>query len=126
MLNLLKIKLRSALLLSRKPKPSTEFVNPYAPIAPVPTSKINPYITEYGATKKQSVGALISGAFHKDETPRLKEIVVKEPTFIQDMNEMFIRDIMSVASLFKSQIKKKEKSMTASEIQKACENTKWQ
>jgi len=127
MLNSIKIKLRT-LLLSRKRKANPVFVNPYAPIVPVSTAKINPYVIEYGVVKKKSLFAIIMERL-RPETPTVgipipEVVIAKEPTFLHDMNEMFIGDVMMIASKFKSR-KKKEKVMTSVEILKACENTKW-
>ena len=113
------------MLLSRKKKPSAVFVNPYAPKIPASTSKINPYVTEYGVVKKKSVLDVIREKLRPEKIPeqlaahKLGEpypivVVVKPPTFLHDMNEMFIRDIMGVASRFTTH-KKKEKVMTSDE-----------
>jgi hypothetical protein len=133
MFNSLKIKLHAATRVFQK-KPKPEFVNPYTPKITEPNSKINPYVTDYGTKKKKSVEELIlERVIQKRESKDgIREteyhtlpVTPTDPTFFHDMKEMFIGDLLFVATKFPNRIKK-EKAMSSDEILRACENTKWQ
>jgi hypothetical protein len=129
MFNTLKIKLHAATRVFQK-KPKPEFVNPYAPSIPEPTSKINPYVTNYGTKKKKSMEELIMERVRVVKGGIKEDVVVtvpitQEPTFVDDMKEMLVGDLLLVATKFPKRIEK-EKVMTSDEILRACENTKWQ
>jgi hypothetical protein len=136
MFNSLKIKLHSALVSRRKPDQRV-FVNPYADeVKPDLNPKLNPYITSYDTKKPMSLQEMLRNRF--DARPAgtepiekiagfpecLREPIPVEPTFLHDMKEMFIGDVLLVASKFPKRVKK-EKTLTAGQILQACENTKW-
>jgi hypothetical protein len=136
MFNSLKIKLHSVLV-SRRKQDQMVFVNPYSDESIERlNSKLNPYITSYDTKKPMSLQKMIRNRF--DQRPVgtepiekiagfpecLREPTPVEPTFLHDMKEMFIGDVLFVASKFPKRAKK-EKTLTSSQIQQACENTKW-
>jgi hypothetical protein len=46
-------------------------------------------------------------------------------SFIDDMKELFIQDILWIAGKFKGKVPVKEEQLRYDEIQKICENIKW-
>jgi len=115
LLNAFRIKIHS-LLVRNKPK---VFVNPYAIDSPPVHPKLNPYVSQYDTkTSKTLPGLTIP------DIPIVVDIDFRS-SFIEDMKEMFIGDLLWVAGKFKEKIPVKEKQMSYDEIQKVCENIKW-
>lgn len=134
MFNPLKLKIRQMIVSRKKVDPSV-FVNPYADNLPKMNPKLNPYITSYDTKKTKSFKELIMDRFKKSEPETLvKEKVIEPviivpvelpPSFIHDMKEMFIGDLLFVSAKF-PKYTKRERAMSATAIKRACENTKWQ
>ena len=116
MFNAFRIKIHS-LLVRNKPK---VFVNPYAPHSPPVHPKLNPYISQYDTKTSKTLPGLIL-----PDTPIVVSDIDFTPSFMEDMKEMFIGDLLWVAGKFKAKVPVKEKHMSYDEILRACENIKW-
>ena len=132
MFNPLKLKIRQMIVSRKKVDPSV-FVNPYADNLPKMNPKLNPYITSYDTKKTKSLQELIMDRFKKSKT-EVKENVIAPvvvvpvelpPSFIHDMKEMVVGDLLFVSAKF-PKYTKRERAMSATAIKRACENTKWQ
>ena len=131
MFNPLKLKIRQMIVSRKKVDPSV-FVNPYADNLPKMNPKLNPYITSYDTKKTKSFQELIMDRFKKSKA-EVKENVIAPvvvvpveslPSFIHDMKEMFVGDLLFVSAKF-PKYTKRERAMSATAIKRACENTKW-
>jgi hypothetical protein len=122
MFETLKNKIHSFRVSKVKPV-QTGFVNPYTP-----KGKINPYASDYGTKKPKSIGEIVSERFKPQtgEVPTPVVAVEKGMPFHHTMKSIVISDAMFVAAKFNMPLKRKEKVMSAEEIARACENTKWQ
>lgn len=98
------------------------FVNPFAPKEKT-RGRISPYSTDYGEKKPKSIGELLLEKFPKKVVVE-KAAVQEEPSIIHGMKIFFSKDILFLASKM-GVPKRREKSMSADEIRKACEGVKW-
>jgi hypothetical protein len=133
MFNSLKIKLHSAIVSRRKPSERV-FVNPYADSQTGALNpKLNPYITSYDTKKTKSLQEVLIGNRIPHSLPHPELIngdmviapaTYEPPTFAHEMKEIFIGDLMFVASKFPKRAKK-EKTLNAVQIKSVCESIKW-
>ena len=131
----IKIKLHSIRVSKKKPKDMV-FVNPYAngDVNPKYVAKINPFVTDYGTKKPTGFMGLIKGIIHRKKSD--EESIIRpyhrdvpeppqQPSFISEMKGVAVSDVLFIASKLRLPTKKKERVLTADEILKICEDTKW-
>jgi len=120
MLEITRLKIKT-FFLSKQRKPKV-FVNPYATQRPVVNEKLNPYVTDYGTKKTRTVQEMIYEKFKKTKPveEEVKEIIqpiiiIKEPTFFDDMKAIFVGDLMWIARRKQNEIAAEEFSLYESD-----------